>query len=199
MSDVERFLRDIDARWRVAQDAPIALHILGASALGLQTNHLRGTKDSDILETADITNQVRDALLSLAGPQTELHRKHRMYIELVPQGLPFLPRRPTWNDIPQINQALVHFQVHALDVIDVVVSKIFRFNPDDQSDINAMINAELVPHARLIERFRDAFDGFLYDSRVQQLRACVTNLHAVERDAYGTAATEFQIPDWTDR
>ena len=38
-----------------ASSAKVRLRVIGSSALMLQTDYARGTKDSDVLETADLT------------------------------------------------------------------------------------------------------------------------------------------------
>lgn len=83
-----------------------------------------------------------------------------------------------------------------LDVVDVVVSKLKRFHANDQSDIDAMIQRDLVPHARLIDQFRTAVDAFIGDSREADLPKYIDNLHRVERDMLGVPETEFELPSW---
>jgi hypothetical protein len=83
-----------------------------------------------------------------------------------------------------------------LDVVDVVVSKLKRFNANDQSDIDAMIERGLVPHDRLIDRFRAAVDEFMGDARAEDLPKYVANLHRVERDMLVVPETEIELPSW---
>jgi hypothetical protein len=65
----------------------------------LQTGYERGTKDSDVLETAAITVAVKARLLVLGGEGTDLHRRHRLYVEVVGNGIPpNIP--PFWRDLP---------------------------------------------------------------------------------------------------
>jgi hypothetical protein len=91
---------------------------------------------------------------------------------------------------------LRHFDVHVLDIVDVVVSKLIRFHADDQSDIQAMIDAGRVLPDRLIDRFRAAADFLLGDARERDLPACVENLHRVERDMLGVPETPIELPGW---
>jgi hypothetical protein len=56
MRQIEHFLRDIDSRWPGPIAAPVTLRVLGSTALLLQTDYARGTKDSDVLETPEITS-----------------------------------------------------------------------------------------------------------------------------------------------
>jgi hypothetical protein len=80
-----------------------------------------------------------------------------------------LPRAPEWLEVTDFNRDLVHFHIDVLHVVDVVVSKLKRFQANDLRDIEAMVDRDLVPHAVLIERFRSAVDGHLLDARAEDL------------------------------
>ena len=60
----------------------------------------------------------------------------------------------------------------------------------------AMIVADHVPHALLIERFRLAVEMFSMDARADELPRYVRNLHQAERDLFGVEETEIELPDW---
>src|SRR5712692_9861631 len=124
MSQISDFLEDIDRRWRATATGKIRLRIIGSAALMLQTGYARGTKDSDILETALLTAEIKDRLTKLAGPDSELHDRHRIYIDFVAPGLPFLPHVPLYHPLIALNRRLSNFEIEALDVVDTVVSKL---------------------------------------------------------------------------
>ncbi len=111
-------------------------------------------------------------------------------------GIPFLPHVPLWHPVPDLNASLRRFEVLALDVVDVVVSKLKPFRPTDIDDIDAMIDRGLVPHDRLVERFRGAVDELVGDARASELPTYVDHLHRVERDMLGVAETEIELPSW---
>ena len=67
----------------------VVLPLFGAGDLVLQTAYYRATKDSDIFETLQHTASVKSRLQQLAGRETVLHRRHRMYLEFVPNGYRF--------------------------------------------------------------------------------------------------------------
>jgi hypothetical protein len=164
---VEAFFRGIDAGWSSTQPEKIELRVIGSGALMLQVDYVRCTKDSDVLETAQLTAGIKDRLLELAGKGTAIHTKHRLYLDIVHSGLPFLPQAPRWHPLGDLNESLRHFELHVLDVVDVVVSKLKRFNADDRSDIEAMVELERVPHAELISRFKSAVDIYSMDARAR--------------------------------
>lgn len=195
MSIIEEFFREVDARWTGPRATRIPLRLIGSTALMLQTAYQRGTKDSDVLETIDLSADTKDRLLAVAGAGTELHRRRRLYLEIVANGIPFLPWPPAWRRIDALGD-LRHFELSALDVVDVVVSKLKRLNANDLSDIAAMIDLDLVPHQLLIDRFRSAVDLFSGDARAEDLPKYVANLHRIERDVFAASETEIELPSW---
>jgi hypothetical protein len=174
----------------------VVLHLIGCGALMLQTNYERGTKDADVLELGDLHGPAKDRLLALGGKESELHRQHLVYLDVVGNGVPFLPLRPVWRAKPSLQESLAHFEVRVLDVVDVVVSKLKRFHANDQADILAMVNLGLVSHAALVSRFVSAVDRWSCDARAEDFPRYVRNLHRVERDMLGVEETEIELPDW---
>ena len=59
-----------------------------------------------------------------------------------------------------------------------------------------MIDRDLVPHDRLLDRFRSAVSMFEVDARAAELERYVNNLHRVERDFLDVAETEILLPSW---
>ncbi len=196
MSIVERFFIDLDARWKEVGSERIRLHLIGSTALMLQADYTRGTKDSDVIETAQLEGEVREKLLALAGKDTAIHRRHRIYLDIVASGLPFLPQSPVWHAVAGLNTTLQHFEIVVLDVVDVVVTKLKRFDANDVSDIEAMAERDRVPHDALVERFLSAVDAYSMDARASDLPRYVRNLNRVERDILGVAETEVELPGW---
>ena len=195
MKHAELFLAELASRW---SERPVTLNLLGATALAVQVDFARGTRDADVLQTLDLNEAARAHLLELAGPGTTLAARWKLHVQIVPNGIPFLPHPPTWNRVA-LPGAPTAVSIRALDVVDVVVSKLKRFSANDRSDIDAMISAGHVSHDRLIARFLSAVDGFLGDAREGELPRYVDNLHEVERDAFGVEESEIELPDWIDR
>lgn len=190
---VSRLFRDIDQRWPIPPPSKIRLRLIGSTALMLQTDYQRGTKDSDVLETEHVDQVIADRLRALAGIGSDLHRKHRLYVDVVSAGLPFLPQVPKCH---LLSETLDHFEIEVLDIVDVVVSKLKRYSANDVLDIEAMVSRDLVSHALLIERFKRAVDHFEMDARANDLPRYVTNLNAVERDMLLVPETDIELPHW---
>jgi hypothetical protein len=193
---VDEFFKELDARWGEAPPAKIRLRIIGSSALMLQTNYERGTKDSDVLETHDLTANVKKRMLDLGGLGSNLHTRHRLFIDFVRNAVPFLPQVPIYHAKADLNSQLHCFELEVLDVVDVVVAKVKRFHANDRSDIEAMVERDLVPHSALVERFRAAVDIFACDARADDLPRYVRHLDVVERDFLGVEETEIELPRW---
>jgi hypothetical protein len=193
---VKAFFEDIDGRWKGPAGETIELRLIGSTALMVLTDYDRGTKDSDVVETPAIRGSTRNRLVELAGPNTALQQRHRIYLDLVQSGLLFLPHVPIYQQPAELNAELRHFRIAVLDVVDVVVSKLLPFRQSDQEDINEMIQRGKVLHSTLIERFRAAVDSFSCDARADDLHKYVSNLHRIERDAFGVSETEIDLPGW---
>ena len=196
MQVVEEFFLEIDRQWPREPATKIRLSVIGCGALLLQADYERGTKDSDVFETADLLDDTKQHLVRIAGVGTEVHRRRKLYIDIVANGLPFLPHVPVWRPVPSLNAVLERLDVVVLDVVDVVVSKLKRYHANDQSDIDAMIDLGLVSHDRLLERFRAAVDELSGDARAQDLSKYVAHLQRVERDMLGVAESEIELPSW---
>lgn len=195
---IEEFLAKIEERWQPTGEEPIPLRIIGSFALFLQTDYVRGTKDADILEINDLPKKVWEQLETIAGKGSDLARSHRLYIDLVGPGFPFLPPRPLLNPLKAQSERLKYFRLQVLDPVDVVVSKLKTFRASDLDDIRAMVIRHLLSPTLLVERFELAKDHWLLGSRAPELREYIENLHTVQRDYLLVPETPIALPDWLD-
>ncbi len=185
--------REIDQRWGVPFTPKPILHLIGAGALIIQEpRHQRATKDGDIYEALPLEQPVQDRLLELAGRNSEIHVRLRLYVEILHNGFPFLPQLPVWHPI----RSFAHFDLVALDIVDICVSKLIRFSADDREDIDAMVQLGLVAHATFLARFRSAAEILSMDARAAELPDVIANLHQVETDMIGADPTEIELPSW---
>ena len=194
MVHIRDLFKEIDAKWTAIGGEPIPLQVIGSAALMLQHNYHRVTKDGDVLETTSVTPEVRKQLESLAGKGSEIHKRYKIYIDIVLKSLPLLPQQPLFHSVKEPN--LNNFSLFALDAVDVVVSKIKRFNQSDVNDIRAMVKLRVIDHTKLVERFKAAVDAFAEDARAEDLPKCVQRLNMVERDMLDVPASEIDLPDW---
>ena len=194
MARIRQFLCEIDARWKPLGGEPFTLQVIGSAALMLRCDYDRGTKDGDILESKDLPAAVKAQLLALADKGSDLHKDFRIYIDIVRSAILFAPQRLAFH--PAADLRLKNFAVEALDVVDVVVSKLKRFNASDKNDIRAMIERKLVGQEELAARFKAAIDMFSTDARAEEIPAYIKNLHFVERELLGVEPSAIDLPDW---
>lgn len=158
----------------------------------LQTDYDRGTKDGDVLESKENTERIREQLFALAGKKSELRDQFHMYIDVVLRGLLFLPVKAQFHPLPGLR--LKNFRIEVLDVVDVAVSKLSRFNASDRDDIRAMADKGLLDHALLLKRFKKAAEWFACDARAEDVPRYLKNFHAVERDMLALPESEIELP-----
>ena len=59
-----------------------------------------------------------------------------------------------------------------------------------------MVERDLIPHQRLIARFKAAVEAYEMDARIEELPKYIENLHRVERDMLGVSETDIDLPGW---
>ena len=191
MNRVETFLTVVDEAWNPPAPGKTTLRIIGASALSLQSAYDRGSRDADVIETADLSKEVKNSLLKLAGPGTPLATRTSLYIQFVAPAIPFLPQKPLFHAVPSLAW-LQHLSVEVLDATDVAVSKLKPFRPRDIADIKAMAESGKVEAQRLLARFRAAVDWYSLDARAEEdLPRLQRNLNTVQRDIFDVPETPF--------
>lgn len=195
MSPVEAFLRELDRLWD-GEDR-VTLRVIGSVALMLQVPFVRPTKDSDVLEVASLSEDARHRLRTLGGEKTPLAERHRIYLDIVPAALPFLPKPPVFHRSEELSAKLQHFEVEVLDVIDVVVSKLKRFSVNDQGDIEEMANLGAVDPTLFLERFKNALDANSMSAVADDYPMIVDNFHAVQRDWLFVDESDVELPNWS--
>lgn len=199
MMPPEALLLDIDRVWKSGGSPKVTIRILGSMALMLQTDYERGTKDGDILYAPPVDEAVKDQLLALGGRDTPLAKRHRVYVDVVANGLLMMPAQPDYVPLPGLSAKLRNFEVEALSILDVVITKLKPFRATDITDIAAMIERGHINHDELLVRFRSAIDRFADGATgAAKLSKIVENFNQVERDYFGVKETEIELPPWVD-
>ncbi len=112
---IERFITEIDARWPPEEAEKVVLRVIGSTALMRQAKYVRGTKDSDVFRTSAIDDALAERLMTLAGEGTDLHRRHRIYLQLVPSGIIFQRQLVRWHPAELLNGKLRNFRIEVID------------------------------------------------------------------------------------
>ena len=194
MALIREFLSAIDAQWKPLGEEPITLRVIGSAALMLQCDYERGTKDGDILESKEVSPAVQARLLALADKGTAIHAQFRIYIDIVKNAILFAPQKLIFHPVPDLK--LINFSVEVLDPVDVAVSKLKRFKPEDANDIKAMVDRGLIPHKTLVSRFEAAMDFLSTSAQADNFPRYLSKLRLIERDMLGVPSAEIELPLW---
>lgn len=195
---LETFLKAIDRAWKKKENPPLPFKVIGGFSLILQYNYGRSTKDADIIEVKELTENIKKQLEKIAGKESVLCKKYHLYIDIISRALPFLPTNPIFYPLPKLNKELINFRVEVLDVIDVLISKITRFSSTDVDDFKAMIDLDVVDPVRLEKRFIEAFEGWTFEARAEKLPKMIENLHFVQRDLLLVEESKIELPNWME-
>lgn len=194
---IEEFFIELDQAWKSTNGERIRLPIIGSAALFLQCDYSRGTKDSDVLQLGQLTaDEVVAALEKIAGAGSVLAKRHRAYLDIVAQGVPFLPHPPQFHVLEKLNSQLKNFKVEVLDIVDVVVSKLKPFRAQDVDDIRHLVDLGVLESQMLVTRFKSAVDYWSMDARASHLPRYLENLHVVQRDLLGVDESFVELPRW---
>lgn len=128
----------------------------------------------------------------MAGPGTRLHDTHRVYLDVVAAHIPLLPPDPLWHHYPL---PLDHFDIVVLDIADVLVSKLKRWNANDRADARAMIEGQHVDHDTLVQRFSATIEKYKFDGRADLLPLMADRLNRAEANWFLTDETAFDFPE----
>jgi len=188
------FFQDLDDRLGRRNTPRTRLQLIGSVALMGVTGQSWGTEDADILEALDLSAEIKASLLELGGPGSDLAKRHGLYLEFVPNGLPLLPQKPAFAPLIDLEDLKI-LEVQALDVTDGIVSKLARFNARDVRDIRRMADIARIDHERLLLRFKPAIDLMQFDARADRIPKYLSNLHTVERDILLLPETPIDLPD----
>lgn len=129
------FLSDIDAT--LTED--VEVHCLGGFVITLLYDLARPTADVDVIAITPISEI--ESLMSLAGQGSELHRKHKLYLQLV--GVATVPDGYEERLIEIFPGAFKRLRLLALDPYDLALSKIERNTQRDRDDVRHL--ARTVP------------------------------------------------------
>ena len=126
------FLADIDA----AATEDLVLHCIGGFAVSLYYGLARPTGDLDVVELAPRTAQWLD---SIAGRSSPLHRKHRLYVQVVTVAT--LPYQYADRLTEMFVGAFERLRLFVLDPYDLALSKLSRNLELDLEDVKHLADA----------------------------------------------------------
>ncbi|MDX2269830.1 MAG: DUF6036 family nucleotidyltransferase [Bryobacter sp.] len=146
------FLTDLDEALR----SPIDLHCFGGFAVSQHYGFARETADLDVLSVSPPS--AAQKIMALAGRQSPLHRKHRVYIDHVavsnyPDDYETRIRRifPIWKCV----------RLWVLEPHDLALTKLERSNDRDIRDVIYLAQSHLITKETLVSRFESELAPYL--------------------------------------
>jgi len=145
------FLRDIDDF--VTEETHF--HCLGGFVVTVIYGAVRSTSDLDSIATV----QRNPALLSYVGQGSELHKKHKVYLD--PVGVAPLPEN--YEDrLMEVFQGLFrNLRLFTLDPYDIALTKIERNTERDRDDVKYLANVISFDVQILHQRYHDELRVYL--------------------------------------
>jgi hypothetical protein len=131
----QSFLLDIDA----GLHEDVELHCLGGFVVTVLYDLARPTADVDVI--AITPRSEIESLMSLAGQGSDLHGKHKVYLQLV--GVATVPESYEERLTEIAPGSFSHLRLFALDPYDLALSKLERNIQRDRDDVRHL--ARTVP------------------------------------------------------
>jgi hypothetical protein len=150
----QSFLRELDERLTEA----VELHCIGGFVVSLHYGVGRQTSDIDFLNV--VPRVPADDLEAIAGLQSELHRKYRLYIQRV--TIATAPADYVSRLEPMFASAgWQRLSLFAMEAHDLALSKLERNAERDRDDVLRLARAGLLDAATLRNRYEEELRPYL--------------------------------------
>ena len=146
-------LADIDARC----PQPIEMHCIGGFAVTLHYGLMRPTGDIDVFHV--IPGDGAPWLANVAGEGSELHRKHRVHVQLA--SVAAVPENYESRLIEVFTGQFKKLRIHVLDAYDLALSKLERNADIDIEDVKYLARALNLDVDVLEGRYQEELRPFL--------------------------------------
>jgi hypothetical protein len=147
------FLAEVDSVF----DSEVEFHCLGGFVMTLVYGLARSTADVDVL--AVVPGGGGGHLLDLAGKGSSLHRKHKVYLDLV--TVVTVPEDYEARLTEIFPGAFPHLRLFALDPYDVALAKIERNIQRDRDDVKYLARTVPFDLGVLRERYEKELRPYL--------------------------------------
>jgi len=143
------FLTELDSQL----DEEVNLHCIGGFAFTVQYGLVRPTYDIDFLPVAP--RDFSSRLLSLAGPNSRLYKKHGVYLQLVNLGVVYLPHGYLDRPVETFPFTYTRLHLSTLEPYDLALSKLQRDFPQDREDVKQLALRVPLNSETLRRRYQD--------------------------------------------
>ncbi len=140
------FFTEIDA----SLEEEVVLHCLGGFVMTILYGLDRPTADVDILPIG--SNAATDSLIGLAGQGSTLHKKYRVYLQVV--GVAQVPVNYEDRLTEMFPGTFNHLRLFALDPYDLALSKLERNAQRDRDDVKHLALSVPLDLNMLQERYQ---------------------------------------------
>jgi hypothetical protein len=190
-------------------ETSLPFRIIGRSALEMAGLPARGTKDVDALEeylrvgslSDERFNEIESFLKDEFGKGSPGAVRHGLYLDLVAQGIPWLPQKARFID----EKKLTSITVSRLHPVDVCASKTFAAfklgagRGRDSTDIIEAIDADIVDVAEYVKAMHDAMDFHKIQSGVEVIYPKIIEFvekEIIARHGDPSIKLGYEIPEW---
>jgi hypothetical protein len=156
------FLSDLDD----ALDCMVELHALGGFVVSLRYGMPRPTGDIDLVCVEP--EAAKSELISAAGRDSALHRKHKVYLELV--VLRVEPGDYRSRITEMWPGTFEHIRLMALDPYDLVLTKLDRNSPKDRHDFLYLAESVPLDSSVLRARYESDVAPYVFEAQDRSLR-----------------------------
>jgi|GEM_PF-3032935 len=168
----------------VNKERSTTLYLSGGAAVVLAYGSAERTKDIDVF--TEQRNQILEDLQTWAGKNTPIARREGYFFEIVPPIYPMAPGMFS-RAIPITGLNLKAITPYAIELHDIIITKLDRFHSKDRSDIERLTRSPGFGHNRLLtlyETARDALKLYWPD----KLEKVDENFNRVRTEILGLAA-----------
>lgn len=148
------FLIDLDA----ACPAPMRMLCIGGFAVSLYYNMTRPTVDIDVVDV--MPDEAKHTLVMLAGAGTALHKRHKVYLQIV--GIAQLPYHYEDRVRTMPTPFLQRLSIAVPDPYDLALSKISRNLEIDFEDALALAETQAFDLQLLNDRYHGELRPYLH-------------------------------------
>jgi hypothetical protein len=146
-------LADIDAQC----DQPIEMHCIGGFAVTLHYGFMRPTGDIDVWHV--IPTDAAPWLAKIAGKGSELHRKHRVYVQV--SAVATVPEDYESRLVEVFPGEFEKLRILVLDPYDLALSKLERNAEIDVEDVKHLARAANFDLDLFADRYRKELRPFV--------------------------------------
>jgi len=169
----QSFLSDIDAT--LVED--VELHCIGGFVITVLYDLARPTADVDVI--AITPRSEIESLLSLSGQGSNLHRQHKVYLQLV--GVATVPDSYEERLTEIAPGSFKHVRLLALDPYDLALSKLERNTQRDRDDVRHLARTVQFDMVILQERYQKELRPYLGNPEREDLTLRLW-IEAIEED-----------------